>query len=97
MDIRESRAEFVVFMDLPGIDEDELEFCWTTNSLTLSGSKEFDHDTEDAEEFIELNRVYGPFCCLIGFGSCIDGNRATAKYKRGVLKLRIPKTTKESI
>ena len=91
IDVKETQKEYVLFVDLPGIEEDDIEFSWTENSLVLSGAREFDHDGEDAEDFIQIKRPYGPFMGLVEFAHAVDTNQATAKYRRGVLKIRLPK------
>ncbi len=91
IDIKETASEFVMYADLPGVEEDAIEFSWTENSLVFSGSREFNHDGEDAEDFIQIKRPYGNFVGRVEFPSQVDANLATAKYKRGVLKVRLPK------
>lgn len=90
-DVKETETEFVVYADLPGIDEDELHFDIEDGVLRITGMREFDHDIEDAEEFIRLERPYGAFRCSIPLTQAADLDYATAKYKRGVLKVRLPK------
>lgn len=91
VDIKSTAHEMVVFIDLPGVDEDELKFNWNPDMLTIGGSREFDHDAEDAEEFVQIQRTYGHFACRIPLDSSVDIDRASAKYRRGVLKVRIPR------
>ena len=90
-DLKDTPVEYVAFIDLPGIDEDEIKFIWKPELLVITGSREFDHDTEDAEEFVQLQRSFGPFLCRIPLDNTIDIDRASAKYRRGVLKIRMPK------
>ena len=91
MDIKDTAREFVAYIDLPGIDEDELNFNWDKDVLTISGCRDFNHDSEDAEEFTQIQRIFGDFLCRIPLVDSADVSRATAKYKRGVLVIRIPK------
>lgn len=91
MDFRDTKHDFVAYIDLPGIDEDELEFVWHEHVLCIGGTREFNHDAEDAEEFTQIERKFGPFVCRIPLNDTLDVTNATAKYKRGVLKLAMPK------
>lgn len=90
MDVRVTSREHEVFIDLPGVDEDDIQFCWTDQELSISGLRDFNHDVDDAEEFTQLQRKFGPFQCSIPLDGRFDVTRTTAKYKRGVLKIRIP-------
>lgn len=91
-DIKESRAAVTVYIDLPGIDEDELTIGFENGTLLVFGEREFDHDNEDAEEYSVIDRPYGRFRYRIAVEGALDTLNITAKYKRGVLKIRIPKT-----
>ena len=90
-DIKETPVEYVAYIDLPGIDEDEIRFIWKPDLLVIAGIRDFDHDREDAEEFTQLQRSFGSFECRIPLNKTIDIDRASAKYRRGVLKIRMPK------
>jgi HSP20 family protein len=90
-DVRDSRQEMVVFVDLPGMDEDDIEIHLQNAELRVQGTREFDHDTEDAEEFITIERPYGSFDLHINVPVSVDPEQISAKYKRGVLKVRLPK------
>ena len=91
VDVKETAAEWVVYIDLPGVDEDELRFCWGDQELCICGSRDINHDTEDAEVFTRLERSFGEFRCKIPLDHTVDANRATAKYRRGVLKITLPR------
>ena len=91
IDLKDTPQELVAYIDIPGLDEDELKFTWKPDLLTISGGREFDHDAEDAEEFVQIQRVFGSFLCRIPLNDTLDIDRASAKYRRGVLKIRIPK------
>jgi len=91
MDLKDNSQEYVAYIDLPGVDEDELQFSWNEHLLCIGGSREFNHDAEDAEEFTQIQRKFGEFMCCIPLDDTLDVASATAKYKRGVLKVHIPK------
>ena len=91
VDIKSTAHEMVVFIDLPGVDEYELKFNWKPDMLTIGGHRDFDHDAEDAEEYVQIQRTYGNFACYIPLDRSVDIDQASAKYRRGVLKVRIPR------
>jgi len=91
VDVKENGREYVAFFDLPGIDEDELHFEAGTTSLRVYVARDFDHDQEDAEEFIRLERPFGHFEATLSFANPVRLDHLTAKYRRGVLKVRVPK------
>lgn len=93
-DVKETSRETVVYVDLPGMDEDEIEINLVGRSLRISGTRDFDHDSEDVEDYVALSRPFGRFDCRIALGGDIAFDAVTAKYKRGILKVRIPKSRK---
>ncbi len=91
IDLKDTPREYVAYIDLPGVDEDALQFSWHDDVLCIGGCRDFDHDSEDAEEYIQMQRRFGDFMCRIPLNDKVDVSNATAKYKRGVLKVHMPK------
>ena len=61
-------------------------------SLTISGVKK--NETEDKKgNYHYLERSYGSFKRVIPLGDNIDKTKITANFKKGVLKINIPKNT----
>jgi HSP20 family protein len=89
-DLRIDGREIVAYVDLPGIDEDALHIDVHNGSFHVHGERPFDHDAEDAEEFVRLGRPYGAFDVSVTLPAHVDPNGATARYRRGVLRLRLP-------
>jgi HSP20 family protein len=89
-DIKEAAREFVVLVDLPGVDEDEIRIDVRGEFLEIEAMREFDHDREDAEEYTHIERSYGRLACRIALPSSLETEEITAKYKRGVLTVRMP-------
>lgn len=91
VDVKHGDTEVVVYADLPGLDEDDIDVVLRGNLLRISGEREFNHDAEDSEEYVQLERPYGRLVREIHVSGNLDEERLTAKYNRGVLKVRIPK------
>ena len=91
VDVKEDSSGVTIFADLPGVDEDEIHIDLEANILMISGDRDFDHDNEDPDEYLILERAYGPVKRAINIPGILDKAGMTAKYKRGVLKIRIPK------
>jgi HSP20 family protein len=90
-DVKESLKELAIIVDLPGVDEDEIDIREENNSIRIAAAREFNHDLEDAEEYTSLARPYGAFICKVPVPITCNTDKMTAKYRRGVLKVRIPK------
>ena len=92
LDISENEKEYTINVELPGMDEKDVEVSCTDDSLTISGVKK--NETEDKKgNYHYLERSYGSFKRVIPLGDNIDKTKITANFKKGVLKINIPKNT----
>lgn len=92
MNISEDDKEIVISTELPGIDEKELDISITKDALTISGEKNTETE-ENKKNYHRIERSYGSFSRSIVLPDGIDESMAEAELKKGVLKIRIPKTT----
>ena len=91
IDVTETDKEFQVTADLPGMDEKDLEVTFVEGALSIKGEKREEHEEEKGNMF-HSERRYGAFERLIRISSDIDLNKAKASFKKGVLKITLPKT-----
>lgn len=95
LNVSENDKEFSVNIELPGLDEKDIDVSCTDDSLTISGMKK--NEREDKKEnYHYYERSYGSFKRVIPLGDNIDKSKITANFKKGVLKITIPKNA-ESI
>lgn len=91
MNISEDDKEITITTELPGIDEKDLDISITKDTLTISGEKKT--ETEDKKKnYHRIERSYGSFSRSIALPDGIDESKAEAELKKGVLKIKIPKT-----
>ena len=91
IDVKETDKEFQVTADLPGMDEKDLEIIFVDGALSIKGEKREEQEEEKGNMF-HSERRYGAFERLIPVSSDIDLNKAKASFKKGVLKITLPKT-----
>ena len=93
-DIYETEAEFVIALDLPGIDRAALEVSVDENRLTVRGER----PAEDGgrRRGGGGGRPFGRFLSRFGpLPATVDQKNIEADYKDGVLSLRLPKRTEQ--
>lgn len=91
MNISEDDKEIVVTADLPGIDEKDLDISIAKDVLTIKGEKKT--ETEDKKKnYHRIERSYGSFSRSVALPEGIDDGKVEAEMKKGVLKIRIPKS-----
>jgi HSP20 family protein len=79
---------FVVELDLPGIDEDKLDIDVERNVLTIRAERL--SRMPDAANAVATERSWGMFSRQLVLGNALDTERVDADYTAGVLRLRIP-------
>lgn len=80
--------EFVVELDLPGVDAGSLDLTVEKNVLTIHAQR---HRTAlDGVELLVAERTHGTFSRQLFLGEGLDTDRIDAKYADGVLTVRLP-------
>jgi len=80
--------EFVVELDLPGIDPDKLDIDVERNVLTIKAERL--SRIPDAVDAVASERPWGVFSRQLVLGDSLDTEKVDADYTAGVLRLRIP-------
>jgi HSP20 family protein len=92
LDVHESDKEFQIKIELPGMDEKDIDVSMSRNMLTISGEKKLEKE-ENAKGIYRMERQYGSFRRSIPLPeNGVDTEKAEASYKSGVLTVRLPKT-----
>ncbi|HHD63525.1 MAG TPA: Hsp20/alpha crystallin family protein [Desulfobulbaceae bacterium] len=94
VDIFEEGDEVVVKADIPGVKKNDLDVTMTENSLTISGEKKQEKKVKE-KDYHRVERSYGSFSRSFRLPENVNGSKAKAEFKDGVLEVRLPKT-KES-
>ena len=92
-DIVERELEFVISMELPGMDISDVTVEASDDKLNISGEKKLVLDTE-TEKAHRQERVSGKFQRAFEFPTQVDFDKITANYKHGVLVVMVPKSEK---
>jgi HSP20 family protein len=90
-EVEETANEVVVRVELPGMEKEDCRVTIEGNMLYLSGEKRFERETGDSTYHIR-ERAYGSFQRSIPLPRGVDGGKAEASYRNGVLTVRLPKT-----
>ena len=91
VDVSETDKEFKVSAELPGMDEKDIQVTFGRGRLTISGKKESEKVEEDSQ-YYRRERSYGSFQRSVALPSEINEEKIDAVFKKGILKITIPKT-----
>ena len=90
MNVSETESDYLVMMDLPGVEKKDVEVNLRNDILTVSGER------KTSEKGDENNRIwhetdYGAFSRSFELTSDIVEEKVKAKFNNGVLNITIPK------
>jgi HSP20 family protein len=89
-DIYEDKDEIVVKMDLPEVDQEDIDVSLEDNRLVVQGERKLEGE-ERRQNYFRIERAYGPFRRSFALPADIDQDRIAAVCERGVLKIVLPK------
>jgi HSP20 family protein len=90
VDVYEDDHSIVLKMELPGIDQKELDIRIENNVLTVHGERRLEKE-EKEENFQRIERRYGSFSRSFTLPNTVDTDSVNADYENGVLKLMLAK------
>jgi len=93
LDMNETKNAINVILDVPGIDEENIEISLADGALDISGHREEEAEEKDAD-FHRVERSYGAFRRRIPLPCDVEADKIQAKLKKGVLKIKLPKSAK---
>ncbi len=88
MDAYRQGDEFIVALDLPGVETDSIDLTVEQNVLTVHAERR--PRVPDDVERVVGERRYGTFSRQLFLGETLDTDRLQADYDDGVLSIRIP-------
>jgi HSP20 family protein len=90
VDIKENADQFILTVDIPGVNPKDVEISMENNVLTLKGSRE-ETINQEKQGYHRIERVKGSFYRRFTFPDTADADQVTAKSKHGVLEIIIAK------
>jgi HSP20 family protein len=93
VDVVENEKEIKVSVELPGMEEEDIDVALARHSLTISGEKRHEKE-EKGQNYLRSERSYGSFKRSIPLSSEVDGGKANAAFRNGVLTVTLPRKEK---
>jgi HSP20 family protein len=88
-DVFETPEAFLLEIELPGLDKDDIEVHAEGDALTVRGERRM--QGMKPEGFHRMERRYGPFSRTFQFPEDVDPDRVSAQFADGLLRLEVPK------
>src|ERR1700735_3676586 len=90
VDIYEDEHNIILKIEVPGIDEKDIDVRIQNNTLTVHGERKIEKE-EKEENYRRVERQYGSFTRTFNLPSSVDTGQVTANYDKGVLEITLAK------
>jgi HSP20 family protein len=90
VDIYEDEHNITLKLEVPGIDEKDIDVRVENTTLTVHGERKIEKE-EKEENFRRVERHYGSFTRSFTLPSSVDSAQVSADYDKGVLKIKLAK------
>jgi len=90
-ELAESDDEVRVRLEVPGLDADDFEVEVIDHVLRVRGEKHMERDSVHGHYRL-MERAFGRFERALALPAAVDDEAAQARYRNGVLEIRLPKT-----
>src|SRR5881397_1346210 len=90
VDVYEDEHQVTLKIEVPGIDEKDIDVRVENNTLTVQGERKIEKE-EKEENYRRVERQYGSFTRTFTLPPTVDSEKVSANYDKGVLKITLPK------
>ena len=90
VDIYEDEHNITLKLEVPGIDEKDIDVLIENTTLTVHGERKIEKE-EKEENFRRVERQYGEFTRSFTLPSSVDLGQVSANYEKGLLKIKLAK------
>jgi HSP20 family protein len=90
VDVYEDEHSVNLNIEVPGVDEKDIDVRIENNVLTVHGERKFEKE-EKQENFRRVERQYGSFTRTFTLPTTVDAEKVAASYDKGILKIALPK------
>lgn len=90
-DIRETDTGYVIDVDLPGYNKENIKIDVTDGYLTINAKMDKESNDENHGTYVRRERFFGECSRSFYVGETIEAEDIKAAFKNGILSLEIPK------
>ncbi|WP_429925684.1 Hsp20/alpha crystallin family protein (plasmid) [Agrobacterium vitis] len=91
VDVVEKDDAFEVTVEVPGLDEKNIEVKLSNGFLTIRGEKQEEKEDKQKEYHVSERR-YGSFQRTFQLPEGVDADKVEAAFEKGILKVKLPKS-----
>src|SRR5258708_28907446 len=89
VDVYEDEHNVTLKIEVPGIDEKDIDVRIENNTLTVHGERKIEKE-EKEENYRRVERQYGSFTRTFNLPTTVDADKVSAHYAKCILKISLP-------
>jgi HSP20 family protein len=89
-DISEDKDNYVLRLDLPGVNKEDVKISFSDGQLNISGERKQEKESKELK-FHRVERVYGKYYRTFTLPGAIKEDKIDAEFKNGQLVITVPK------
>ena len=93
VDIEETEQNYLIRVELPGLDKDKVKVVVENGVLTLSGERDLERKVK-GKTFHRVERSHGTFSRSFTLPEDVDSESVVANFKDGLLEIHVAKHEK---
>jgi HSP20 family protein len=90
VDVYEDEQNLILKLEVPGVNEADLNVSVENNTLTIQGERKFEKE-EKEENFHRIERRYGSFLRTFKLPNTVNSDKVEASCDKGILKITLAK------
>jgi HSP20 family protein len=90
VDVYEDNDKIELKVELPGMDQKDIQVDIEGNMLSIKGEKKFERE-EKKKNYQRIERSYGSFTRTFSIPTTVDQDKVKASFKKGILTMTLPK------
>jgi HSP20 family protein len=91
VDISEGKTIYTITVEVPGVEEKDIELTIADGTLTIRGEKRHEQESHE-NQYHRVERSYGSFQRVISLPDNANEQEVKAEFKHGVLTITVGKT-----
>jgi HSP20 family protein len=91
VDETEDEKAYHIEVELPGMDQSDVDVSYSDGLLTISGEKKQEKEEKD-KDYYRKERSFGSFRRVLPIPVAVDEAKIQASFKKGVLSIELPKS-----
>lgn len=90
VDLSAAEKEYLLTVEIPGVNEKDVTVDITNNTMTIKGEKKLEKE-EKEKNYYRIERSYGSFQRILSLPEDVDQDNIKASFKNGVLSITMPR------